>query len=189
MFLSSGSFLNCYDFANMLQMNLYGNCYFAWDIKDLVEGLNAKAYYNLFTNIKRKDQMNSLKEPVEIDIDAIRWIVEYGVRQTQGMVEAGFLKRHSFVQKNVPEWVLNIHSYYTDAIIRAYHLVPLKHPDETSKVLGPKKPQEQFNEDAQYRKTVLLYMMTSLCKYGIEFGKITSVNGNVETVNYNFLLH
>ena len=50
-FLSSKQFLNCYDFANMLQVNLHSNCYFAWGITDLSQAVHAKSYYNLFSNI------------------------------------------------------------------------------------------------------------------------------------------
>lgn len=187
-FLSANNFQNCYDFANMLQVNMLGNCYFSWGIKDLREGTNAKSYYNLFSFIKKKDQFNSIGEPVTIDIDAIKWIVEHGVKQVQWMVYAGFLKYESFVQKNIPHWVTNIHSYYSDAIIREFDLLPKPPVGEESKILKGKTPQEQFNEDAQYRYNVLNYMMTSLCKYGIEFNKIISVNGNIQTVNYDLLL-
>lgn len=187
-FLSSKEFENCYDFANMLQVNLSSNCYFAWGIKDLKEGIDAKAYYNLFCNTKRINQKNSKGEPVTVDIKAIEWMVEHGVRQVEGMVMAGFLKHEAFVQMNVPHWTLNVHSYYSDAIIREFNLLPQPPPGEESKYLKGKTPQEQFNEDAQYRYTILNYMMTSLCKYGLEFGKINSIGGNIHTVNYNFLL-
>lgn len=187
-FLSANPFLNCYDFANELQVNLYSNCYFAWGIKDLMEGLNAKCYYNPFSTDKKHKQVNSLNEPVTIDIDAIKWLVEHGVRHVQWHIAAGILKHERFLQVNVPNWTTNIHSYFSDGIIRQYGLIPLPPPGEDSAILKGKKPQEQFNEDAQYRYNVLDYMLYALCKYGIEFGKINTINGNKETVNYNFIL-
>lgn len=187
-FLSAKPFKNCYDFANMLQVNLDPNCYFAWNITDLKQGIDAKCYYNVFSNEKRIKQINSKGEPVTIDLDALKWIVEYGVRQVQGMIKAGFLKYESFVQDEVPHWTLNVHSYFSDAIIREFDLIPKPPQGEVSKILKGRTPQEQYNEDTQYRFIVLNYMMTALCKYGLEFGKINTINNNIHTVNYDFLL-
>lgn len=187
-FLSAKEFKNCYDFANMLQVKLGFNCYFAWGITDLRAGINAKSYYNIFSNTKRINQNNSKNEPVTIDINSIKWIIEYGVRQVQGMIKAGVLRYESFVQQDVPHWTLNIHSYFSDAIIREFNLIPTPPSGEESKILKGKTPQEQFNEDATYRFIVLNYMMTSLCKYGLEFGKINTINNDIYTVNYDFLI-
>lgn len=187
-FVSSKNFKNCYDFANMLQVNMLSNCYFAWGVKELKEVIDAKCYYNLFSNIKRKDQKNSRGEPITIDMDSIKWMVEHGVRQVQWLVHAGVLKYESFLQREIPNWTTNVHSYYSDAIIREFELIPQPPPGEESKFFIGKTPQEQFNEDAQYRYNILERMMVSLCKYGLEFGKITSINGNIHTVNYEFIL-
>lgn len=187
-FVTSKQYINCYDYANMLQINLLPNCYFIWGVTDLRQIVEAKCYYNLFSNVKRINQKDSLGQDVTIDVEALRWIVEHGVRQVQGLIAAGVLNHETFVQRNVPHWVLNVHSYYSDAIIRAYNLIPQLPPGEDSNYIIPKPPQHQFNCDAKYRFTILNYMMISLCKYGLEFGKITTINGNYQTVNYDFLL-
>lgn len=188
-FVTSKKFKNCYDFANFLQVPLKPNCYFIWGVSDLEEVIGAKSYYNIFSNVKRINQIDTMGDKQVEDPEAIKWIVEYGVRQVQALIKGGVLELEPFIQASIPEWTLNPYSYFSNGIIIEFDLKPKPVPgEENSKFLSAKTILEQFNEDAQYRQTILKYMMTALCKYGLEFGKILTINNNINTVNYEALL-
>lgn len=187
-FASANNFENCYDMANFIQTPLYGNCYFIWNVKNIKSIVNAEAYYNIFSNIPRNKQMNSLKGPVIEDIDSINWIINEGVNQVNGLIEAGTLQFQRFIQRYVEEWTLNPYSIFSSGIITEFDLIPKPPPGETSKILKGFTVLEQFNEDAQYRYNITDYICRCLCKYGLEFDKIKSINNNPHTVNFNFLL-
>lgn len=187
-FVSAKNYDNCYDMANFVQLPLLGNCYFGWSIKKLGDILNAKSYYNIFSNIPRVRQLNSLKQKVSENMDSIEYIIEEGIRQVQGLIEEGALQYQRFPQKNVPEWTLNPYSMFSSGIITEFNLKPKPSPGEYSIILQGLTILEQFNEDAQYRYSITDYICRCLCKYGLEFGKIESINNNPHTVNFNFLL-
>lgn len=187
-FVSSKKFDNCYDMANFIQVPLFGNCYFAWDIKRIGAILEAESYYNIFSNIPRIKQFNSLECKVTEDMKSIEWIVEEGVRQVQGLIDAGALQYQRFIQKNVEEWTLNPYSYFSSGIITEFDLKPIPPYGEESRILQGLTILEQFNEDAQYRYSITDRICRCLCKYGLEFDKIETINNNPHTVNFNFLI-
>lgn len=187
-FVSSKQFDNCYDMANFIQLPLYGNCYFVWNIKNMKSIINAEAYYNIFSNIPRNKQIDSLGKYVTENKEYIEWIVEEGIKQVQGLIEAGTLQYQKFAQKYVEEWTLNPYSYFSSGIIIEFDLKPKPPPGEESIILQGLTILEQFNEDAQYRYSITDHICRCLCKYGIEFNKITTINNNPHTVNFNFLL-
>lgn len=188
-FASAENFDNIYDMANFLQLPINSNCYFVWNVKDITECNNAKSYYNIFSSIPRKKQTNSLGEPVIVDLEAIKWIIEHGVRQIQGLIHTGVLKKEAYIQKEVDCWILNPHSFFSKGIIIEYDLKPKPHPDVQSNILKGLTITEQFNEDAEYRYQIADKICRILCKYGLEFDKITTINNDPHTINFEFLLN
>ena len=188
-FASKEEFINVYDMANFLQIPINNNCYFIWNIKSLEEVSLAKSYYNIFSNTKRKNQIDSLGNKVTEDEESLKWIVEYGVQQIKGLIKAGVLNKERFIQKMVESWVLNVHSYFSSGIIIEFDMIPQPPKGEESKILKGLTPQEAFNEDCQYRYNIADRMCRCLCKYGLEFEKLATINNNPHTVNFDFLLN
>lgn len=190
-FISRKHFINCYHMANHLQLPIQSNFYYKWGIESIFEALDARSYYNIFSAIPKIDQIDSFKNPMykgEEDNESIKWIVEYGVSQCKQLIAAGCLKRERFMQYNVEDWVTNVYSPYSNGIIIEYDMI-LAHPEtEFPVVFRGQSPQKCFNELADYRYYLVDYMLRTLAKYGLEFGKITSVNGNYQTINLDFLL-
>lgn len=187
-FATSENFENIYDMANFLQLPINPNCYFVWNCNDITDCNNAKSYYNIFSSTPKIKQIDSLGEPVTIDDQAIKWIIEYGVRQIQGFIEAGILKKEAYIQRYVDQWILNPHSYFSKGIIIEYDLKPKPPLPGEQKILKGLTVTEQFNEDASYRYQIADKICRILCKYGLEFNKITTINNNPHTVNFEFLL-
>jgi hypothetical protein len=187
-FVTSNSYKNCYDMANFIQRPLLNNCYFNWSIKSLDDVVKSKSYYNIFSNIPRIKQINSIGERVFEDKESIEWIIEYGVSQVKGLINAGALQLEKYPQKKVDEWTLNPYSYFSIGIITQFNLKPKPAVGEKSRIMTGLTILEQFNEDAQYRYTITDLICRCLCKYGLEFGKINTINYNPHTVNFDFLL-
>ena len=181
---------NAYDFSNYLQLSLNPNCYFIWGINDVREAVNAKSYYNIFSNKPKDEQIDTLGNPQyrPEDDESIGWIVEYGVLQVLGMMQAGFHLNEKFVQKFVEPWVLNPASYFSKGIIIEYDLKP-PIPDCDNKVIQQGYLYaEYFNICPQYRKQILDGMCRVLCKYGLEFRKISNIPYTIYNVQYLNLL-
>lgn len=188
-FVSSKNFENVYDMSNFLQIPINFNFFHVWNIKDFDEIFsNINCYYNIFSNIPRNKQKDFFGEPVTIDIPAIEWIVEHGVKQTTGLIAAGILNKERFIQRYINCWMVNPHSYFSKGIIMEFDLRPKPTEGETSVILKGMTITEQFNEDHQYRYQILDRMCRCLCKYGLEFGKIETINNNPYTVNFEILL-
>lgn len=187
-FASKENFVNVYDMANFLQIPINNNCYFIWNIKSLADVPYAESYYNIFSNIRRKDQYDTLGEKVTEDEDALKWIVEHGVEQVKGLIKAGVLKKEPFIQSMVDSWVLNVYSYFSAGILTEFDMIPQPPEGEESRILKGLTPREQFNEDCQYRYNILDRMCRCLCKYGLEFGKLATINNNPYTINFDTLL-
>lgn len=187
-FVTAENYENIYDMANFLQLPVNSNCYFLWNCYDILDCCNAASYYNIFSSIPRMKQIDSLGGDVIIDPLAIEWIIEYGVRQVQGLIKAGCLKKEAYVQSYVDPWVLNPHSYFSKGIIIEYDLKPKAPLDGDKKILKGLTVTEQFNEDAEYRYQITDKMCRILCKYGLEFGRITTINNDTHSVNFELLL-
>lgn len=187
-FMTSKNFKNAYDMANYLQLPLNNNCYFLWDSNDIIDAVNAKCYYNIFSSIKRIKQNDSLANRVIEDEEAIKWIVEYGVSQIKEMIRAGILAKEAFIQRDVERWTINPYSYFSKGIITEYGMKPKPPTSGDPKILKGLTILEEFNRSSQYRFQILDHMMIIICKYGLEFGKITTINGNHHTVNFDFIL-
>lgn len=187
-FVSSKNFKNVYDMANFLQLPINNNCYYIWNCKDIREAVNAESYYNIFSSTKRKDQIDTLGNEVKIDYSAINWIVEQGVSQIKLMIKAGLLNKEPYIQAFIDQWALNPHSYFSKGIITEYGLKPKPPTEGDAKILKGLTIVEQFNRSLEYRYLIVDIMSKILCKYGFEFGKLTTINGNPHTINFDFLL-
>ena len=188
-FISSKPFLNEYEMANFLSIPLYSNCYFKWGADNILQVEEAKAYYNIFSKILRNNQFDSLGSAVEVDPTSINWIVEHGVRQVQGLIKCGCLRKERFIQSKVDYWITNPYSIFSKGVIIETGLIPKPHPDVIeSNILKGLTILEQFNEDASYRYRITDFMCRILAKYGLEFGKLTTINNNPHIVNFDFLL-
>lgn len=187
-FMTSKNFINAYDMANYLQLPLNSNCYFLWNCSDISNAVNAKCYYNIFSSTKRIKQYDSLNDKVEEDIYAIQWIIEYGISQIKEMVRAGILNKEAFIQRDVERWSINPYSYFSKGIIIEYGMKPKPPLGGDPKILKGLTILEEFNRSPEYRFQILDSMMKIVCKYGLEFGKIITINGNHHTVNYDFIL-
>ena len=168
---------------------LLGNCYFIWNINDIENVINAKAYYNIFSKILRNDQKDSLGNRILPEFETIEWIVEHGVTQVTSLIRAGCLNKERFIQSQVDPWTLNPYSIFSKGVIIECGLIPKPHPEiEDTKILQGLTILEQFNEDASYRYNLTDFMCRILCKYGLEFGKIQSVI-DYKLVNFENLLN
>ena len=188
-FMTSKKFKNAYDMANYLQLPLNNNCYFLWNSNDIIDAVDAKCYYNIFSSIKRINQINSLNDKVIEDEEAIKWIVEYGISQIKQMIKAGILAKEAFIQRNVENWAINPYSYFSKGIIIEYEMKPKPPLAGDPKILKGLLIIEEFNRSSEYRFQILDIMMKIICKYGLEFNKITTINGNHHTVNFDFILN
>lgn len=188
-FATANDFDNEYIFANYLEVPLKGNCYFIWDINDIVDVVNAKAYYNIFSRILRNEQKDSLGNQLIPDFDTINWIIEEGCTQVQGLISSGCLQYQRFIQSKVDPWILNPYSIFSKGVIIETGLIPQPHPDVLdSKILKGLTIQEQFNEDAIYRYNLTDFMCRILSKYALEFGKISFIS-NYHQINYQKLIN
>lgn len=188
-FISSIPFLNEYEMANFLGIPLNRNCYFKWGAINIEEIQEVKSYYNIFSNVRRSLQIDSFGNPVTINEESLKWIVENGVRQVQGLILCGCLKKERFIQSKVESWILNPYSIFSKGVIIETGLIPKPHPDVLdSKILKGLTILEQFNEDASYRYRLTTFMCRILCKYGLEFKKIKTIGGDPHLVNFDFLL-
>lgn len=188
LFITSKNFKNAYDMANYLQLPLNSNCYFLWNCIDISDAVDAECYYNIFSSTKRIKQFNSLGDKVVEDIEGIKWIVEEGVSQIKEMIRAGILAREAFIQRYVERWSINPYSYFSKGIILEYGMKPKPPSGGDPKILKGLTIAEEFNRSSEYRFQILDHMMIIICKYGLEFGKITTINGNHHIVNYDFIL-
>lgn len=187
-FMSSKNFKNVYEMAYHLQLPIGNNCYFCWNCDDITDAIDAKSYYNIFSSTKRIKQIDSLRENLTIDDEGIKWIIEDGVSQIKEMIKAGFLGREAFIQSFVEPWSINPCSYFSKGIIIEYGMKPKPPSGGDPKILKGLTVTELFNRSADYRYEILDRMMKIICKYGLEFGKITTINGNHQTVNFDFML-
>lgn len=187
-FMTSKNFKNAYDMANYLQLPLNNNCYFLWNSNNITDAVNAKCYYNIFSSTKRISQINSLGDKVVEDEEAISWIVENGVSQIKEMIRAGILAKEAFIQRDVERWSINPYSYFSKGIIIEYGMKPKPPTSGDPKIMKGLTIVEEFNRSSEYRFQILDSMMIIICKYGLEFGKISTINGDHRSVNFNFIL-
>lgn len=191
-FITRRNFINCYDMANFLQLPIQSNFYYKWGIESLLDVVNARSYYNIFSAIPKDEQIDSFNNPMykgNEDNSSIEWIVEYGVSQCKQLIAAGCLRRERFMQSYVEDWVTNVYSPYSSGVIIEYDMI-LAHPEtDFPVVFKGQSPQKCFNELADYRYYLVDYMLRTLAKYGLEFGKIISVNGNYQSINLDFLIN
>jgi hypothetical protein len=188
-FVTKKHYSDCYEFADYLDIKLSNNFFFKWDLKKIEDIINAKAYYNLFSNIPRASQVdffgNNLGENVNIE-DIVK-IVKIGVEQCNELKEAGCLRNERFLQKNVKNWVTNVYTKFSIGVIREFEFYDKKYETSNDLVIVQQEPQKLFNENSKYRMILLKTMINVLVKYGIEFGKIQTFNNSPETVNLNLL--
>ena len=187
-FSTSKHYENVYDFVNLLQISPNQNCYFSWDVKDIINVSQSKSYYNVFSKKKRSLQIDTLGEHQFEDENAIKWIIEYGVSQVKSMINCGIHRHEKFMQRFVETWTLNPASFYSKGIIVEYELKPTVELSESKTIHLGYLYNEFFNICPQYRYQILEGMCLMLCKYGLEFGKLNSIPGTIFDVQYDFLL-
>lgn len=187
-FATSKNFKDAYYMSNFLSLPFTLNSYYIWNVSDISQVVEAKSYYNVFSVIPKKLQLNSLGENVVVDSVSLNNLIKIAVIQTQSLMKAGFLKNEAFIQSWVDNWCLNPESIFIKGVILEYELTP-KAPVDDSKILKGLTIREQFNESSQYRYDILDIMCRCLCKYGLEFGKIQTINNNPHTVNFDLLLN
>lgn len=188
-FVTKKHYSDCYEFVDYLDVKLSNNFFFKWDLKRIEDIVNAKAYYNLFSNVPRYSQVdffgNNLGE--NVNIKDIEKMVKIGVEQCNQLKEAGCLREERFLQKNVKNWVTNVYSKFSIGVIREFEFYDKKYETSNDIVIVEQEPQKLFNENSKYRMILLKTMINVLVKYGMEFGKINTFNNSPETVNLNLL--
>jgi hypothetical protein len=189
-FVSRKNFVNVYDMANFLQLPIKNNYYYAWGINSLEAVVNSRSYYNIFSANDKDKQVDTLGNPQfqAGDEESLKWIVEHGVKQVKELIRAGVLARERFMQCDVEPWATNVYSYFSKGVIIEYDLFLYVPPNDCPNVLAGESPQKVFNEHCNYRYILTDYMCRVLCKYGLEFNKIITCNGNHQTINFDFLL-
>ncbi len=191
-FITKTNYKNIYDFANFLQISPEKNCYFAWNANKIEDALYARSYYNVYSKIPKSQQIDTLGNPQyrdPEDYEALKWIIEYGVSQVKQMILAGFHVNENYVQAIVEPWSLNPASYFSKGIIVEYDLFPSP-PEEcqNSRIQKGYLYNELFNISAAYRFQIIQGMCLSLCKFGLEFGKLQSIPYGLFNVQYDLLL-
>lgn len=190
-FVTRKSFINCYDMANFLKLSPKRNFYFKWNLKSLDEILHARSYYNIFSSIPKNEQIDTLGNfqfNGDEDLNSINWIVEYGVSQVKQLILAGCLQRERFLQCHVESWVTNVFSPFSAGVIIEYDMYLVDESTKTNTIFQGQSPQKCFNELCDYRYFLVDYMCRCLCKYGLEFKKIYTANGDHQTINFDYLL-
>lgn len=169
------SFINIYDFTNWLGFRIYDHIFLKYgftDFDDLIDSkkINMVIPYNIYGN--QEDYITIENLPPHIDIEAVEWIIENGVKTVQAHIKAGFYDKERYVQNRIPCWTLNTESHFIKGIIEEYEIFP---PIIVSAIIGDitsKTIQEKFQESADYRFVILEKMCEILSKIGIKFGKI-----------------
>jgi len=187
-FATIGNYKNIYDYSNYLQISPNHNCYFIWSINNVSEIKNAKSYYNIFSRKSLDEQIDSIGNPQFIDYEAIKWIVNHGVKQVQGMLKCGIHRCEPYMQAFVENWILNPASYFSKGIIVEYDLYPPAPDSENTDIQKGYLYTELFNISSQYRFQILNGMCRVLCKYGLEFGKLKAISSSIFDVQYDSLL-
>lgn len=206
-FVSPETFENDYDFFNYLGLPCVDNYYVCHGVKRLTEIRKARCPLNIFSGCSVEDSFDTCGNPVHIDQDAISWLIEYGVTQTEFLKAAGIPTKERFIQNPIPSWVLNTESYFMKGVIVEYELYPTvkivlppgqeeEESDHNSsnynnavskKYYIGKTIQEKFLESANYRLNIFDHMCRVLCQYGILNGKIKEVLNHQE-IDFKLLL-
>lgn len=189
-FISRKQFINVYDMANFLQLPIKNNYYYFWGMNSLEEVVRSRSYYNIFSAKEKTDQIDTLGIPQfqDGDEESLNWIVRHGVRQVKELIRAGVLNRERFMQCDIEPWATNVYSYFSKGVILEYDLILEVPENDFPNVLAGESSQKVFNEHCNYRYILTDYMCRILCKYGLDFKKIITCNGNHQTINFDFLL-
>lgn len=175
-FMSGDNFINDYDFFNFLNIKVSNNVFVNYNVKSFRDISETRTPYNIFGIEHIQNSFDILGNEVFYDEEAIEWMTENGVSHCKLLKEACVHKKERFIQSKLPSWCLNVESHYMKGIILEYEIFPDRKIIFSERLCIGKTIQEKFLESANYRETILNYMIRKLILIeGVYKDRVTNI--------------
>ena len=188
MIVSYDSFLDEYHFFNYLDIPMNDNIFVCWNLRDIMDVLNSKCFYDAFKADIIDDSLDCFHNKRTFNPKSFKALMEVAIVQTEFLKNAGFLDRERFIQKRIPAWTLNIEcAPFSSGIIIRYGLYPEKKYTTDGIVCYKRTVMEHFQESADYRYQILDIMCRVIAKHMLNFGAVRNVE-DWQTLTFNRFL-
>lgn len=186
-FCSFNRYDNSYHFLNYLQIPANPNVFIAFEITKWKDVLSSICPFDVFSGQSPEESFDCFGMPRTVNLSEIKWVLQFGVNQTEYFKKSGFLDRSEFIQYPIPPCFLNVESFiFSSSVIIRYKLIP---PTEylEDKEYCKQSPQEEFCESADYRYLLTDIMCRILAKQCLNFNVVNEID-NWQTLKFKRLI-